>query len=82
MSVLRSSYLEELPERDRWGNIDNPDNIMMVHIATTGWEHIHLMLEQNEGENELEVNLTIEAALQLLAGLAEAIRGAQKGTVK
>lgn len=82
MSILRSTYLEELPDRDRWGHIDKPDNIIAVHIATTGWDHIHLMLEQNEGENELEVNLTIEEALQLLAGLAEAIRGAQRGTVK
>lgn len=82
MSVLRSTYLQEMPDRDRWGNIDNPDNIIAVHIATTGWEHVHIMLEQNEGENEIEVNLTIEAALEILAGLAEAIRGAQKGATK
>ncbi|CAB4142458.1 hypothetical protein UFOVP433_12 [uncultured Caudovirales phage] len=79
MSVLRSTYLEVLPDRDRWGHIDKPDNTLAVHIATTGWEHIHISLEENDGENFIEVNLTIEDALQLLAGLAEAIRGAMPG---
>ena len=82
MSVLRSTYYEELPDRDRWGNIDKLDKILTIHIATTGWDHVHIQLEENEGENAIEVNLTIEDALTILAGLAEAIRGAQKAPKK
>jgi hypothetical protein len=79
MSILRTTYLEQLPDRDRWGNIDYADKPITVHIATSGWDAIHLMLEDESEQNAIEVNLTIEDALQLLAGLAEAIEGAQKG---
>lgn len=82
MSILRSTYLEELPDLDRWGNIDDANKMIALHVATSGWDVIHLQLEENEGENAIEVNLTIEDALKLHAGLVEAIIGAVKGVRK
>jgi hypothetical protein len=82
MSILRSTYLELLPERDRWGDIDKPDNTIAIHIAATGWHHIHISLEENEGENSLEVNMTIEDAHEIIAGLVAAISDAMKGRGK
>ncbi len=81
MSILSSTYLEELPDRDRWGDITNDDTIA-VHVAVSGHDIIYLMLEENLDGNSIEVNMTIEDALQLLAGLAQAIEGAQKGRRK
>jgi hypothetical protein len=48
MSILRTSYLEHLPDRDRWGEIDYADKTIAVHIATSGWDAIHIMLEEDE----------------------------------
>lgn len=81
MSILRSTYLEELPDRDRWGTIEDQRDIAL-HVAVSGWDVIHLQLEENDGTNAIEVNLTVEDALKVHAGLTEAIIGAMKGRKK
>ncbi len=80
MSILSSTYLEILPDLDRWGHEENPDNTIEVHIATTGWHNVHLALQSDK--QDLEINMTIESALQIVAGLSAAIVGAMKGLPK
>lgn len=83
MSVLRSTYLEEFPDRDRWGNIDHASRTISVHVATTGWDHIHIQLEEVDSQSyAIEVNLTIVEALQVAASIVEAIQGAIKGVAR
>ena len=77
MSLLRSTYLETLPDRDRLGRPDVYDNIVEVHVAATGWDHVHIALQS--GNDGVEVNLTIENALQIVAGLSAAVALAMKG---
>ena len=77
MSVLQSTYYEDVPDLDRYGNVDYADVVITVHIAATFYEHIHIcLMRQNE---EVEVNLTIENAEAILAGLNKAIESAKKG---
>jgi hypothetical protein len=76
MSILRSTYLETLPEYDRWGDEEPTCNTIDVHIATTGWHNVHLALQQ--GEVDIEVNMTVHDAIEILAGLSAAIVGALK----
>jgi hypothetical protein len=75
MSLLRSTYLETLPEYDRWGDEEPTCNSIEVHIATTGWHNVHLALQQ--GELGIEVNMTIHDAIEILRGLSAAIVQAQ-----
>jgi hypothetical protein len=77
MSLLRSTYLEILPDRDRLGRPDVYDNTVEVHVAATGWHHVHIALQS--GNDEVEVNLTIENALQIVAALSAAVALAMKG---
>lgn len=76
MSILRSTYLETLPEYDRWGDEEPTCKTIDVHIATTGWHNVHLALQQ--GEVDIEVNMTVHDAIEILAGLSAAIVGALK----
>ena len=76
MSVLSSTYLEDIPDRDRYG-IPDTDHPVALHIACSFVEHIHISLEQRE--HFLEVTLTIKEARQALAGLEKAIEDAEKG---
>ena len=77
MSILSSTYLEDLPDRDRWGNIETEDTIS-VHVAVSGYDIIHLMLEEGEGRNSIEVNMTIDDALERHAQMAKAIGQAMR----
>ncbi len=77
MSILSSTYLEDLPDRDRWGNITNDDTIA-VHVAVSGYDIIHLMLEEGQGRNSIEVNMSIDDALELHAQMAKAIGQAMR----
>ena len=77
MSILSSTYLEDLPDRDRWGNIETEDTIS-VHVAVSGYDIIHLMLEEGQGRNSIEVNMTIDDALELHAQMAKAIGQAMR----
>lgn len=80
MSVLSSVYYEELPNRDRWGTIQNDDTVA-VHVAVSGWDVVHLALEVGHSEHfdAVEVNLSIEDALELHAKMAKAIGEAMRG---
>ena len=78
MSVLRSTYYEELANLDRYGENKEGMPPMQVHIAASFWEHVHMSLESCEQEM-VEVNMTIEDAEAILAGLAKAIQWAKKG---
>lgn len=78
MSVLRSTYFEELPNLDRYGKNEEGQPPMQVHIAASFWEHVHMSLESCEQEI-VEVNMTIEDAKAVLAGLSKAIESAEKG---
>jgi hypothetical protein len=75
MSLLRSTYLETLPDRDRLGRPDVYDNTVEVHVAATGWDHVHIALQS--GNDEVEVNLTIHDAIEILRALSAAIVKAQ-----
>ena len=77
MSVLQSTYYENLPDLDRYGNLDYSDVHVTVHVAATFYEHVHLCLERLD--QEVEVNLTIENAEAILVGLQAAIASAIKG---
>ena len=84
MSVLRSTYLEEFPDRDRWGHAIHETRTVSVHVATTGWDHIHIQLEEvnDDQSHAVEVNMTIVEALQVAAAIVEAIQGAMKGVAR
>jgi hypothetical protein len=71
MSILRSTYLETLPEYNRWGDEEPSCESIDVHIATTGWHNVHLALQQ--GEVDIEVNMTVHNAIEILRGLSAAI---------
>ena len=77
MSVLQSTYYENVPDLDRHGSLDYSDVQLTVHVAATSYEHVHICLERLD--QEVEVNLTIENAEAILAGLSKAIESAKKG---
>ena len=77
MSVLQSTYYENVPDLDRHGSLDYSDVQLIVHVAATSYEHVHICLERLD--QEVEVNLTIENAEAILAGLSKAIESAKKG---
>lgn len=76
MSVLQSTYYEELPNLDRYGDLDDEEPIQ-VHVAAAFFEHVHLSLESCD--QITEVNMTIEHAEAILNGLVKAIESAKKG---
>lgn len=76
MSVLSSTLMGEIPDRDRYG-VEDGEHPITLHIARAFIELVHISLEQ--GDNYLEVNLTVEEARRVLGGLAEAIEGATRG---
>lgn len=77
MSVLFSTYLEAIPDRNRYGIIDT-EHPIEVHIASAFYENIHISLEQIiETSHFVEVNLTIEEAEAILHALQLAIAGAK-----
>jgi hypothetical protein len=78
MSVLQSTYYKELDNLDRYGKNEEGQPPMQVHIATSFWEHVHMSLESSEQEM-VEINMTIEDAKGVLAGLSKAIESAEKG---
>jgi hypothetical protein len=81
MSILRSTYYEYHPDRDRWGSIpENDDQPMSLHIAATGWDHIHLAIERNDDGDE--INITIDEAFSVIIALFEAIQDASRGIKK
>lgn len=71
MSVLGTLvYLTGFPFVDRWG--DRSDTALMkVHLATTATDRVHLEISASDGGTvlEQEVQLDIEQALELGAGL-------------
>ena len=73
MSVLQSTYYKELPNLDRYGDLEESATTVEVHVAATFWEHVHISI------GDAEVNLTIENAEAILAGLEAAMRSAIKG---
>lgn len=77
MSVLQSTYYENLPDLDRYGSLDYSDVQVTVHVAATNYEHVHICIERLD--REVEVNLTIENAEEILVGLSKAIESAKKG---
>jgi hypothetical protein len=78
MSVLQSTYYEELPNLDRYGDNEEGQPPMQVHIAASYYEHVHVSLESSEQEM-VEINMTIEDAEAVLNGLSKAIASAKKG---
>lgn len=72
MSVLSSAYYEELPDRDRYGNLEQPAKTVEVHVAVIPNKHVHISI------GDAEVNLTIKDAEDILAGLKAAIGYARK----
>lgn len=78
MSILNSIYLDQLPDRDRWGRIENDDTIA-VHVAVSGYHIVHLSLEEGDGRNIIEVNMTAADALELQMTLSKAISEALRG---
>ena len=78
MSVLQSTYYEELPNLDRYGDNEEGQPPMQVHIAASYYEHVHVSLESSEQEM-VEINMTIEDAEAVLNGLSKAIKSAKKG---
>ena len=77
MSVLQSTFYEDVPDLDRYGSLDYSDVQVTVHVAATFYEHVHICLGRLD--QEVEVNLTIENAEAILAGLSKAIESAKKG---
>lgn len=77
MSVLSSTYYEDLPDLDRYGNHEN-DQTVNVHVANTFWEHIHIAIEDYE-HNYVEANMTIENAKLIIEALQQAIVSAELG---
>ena len=82
MSVLSSTYFGEVPDRDRYGMITG-DQTIEIHVARSFIEHVHIGLRTTDQDdpNSLtyaEVNLTIEEAEKVLAGLVEAIASASR----
>jgi hypothetical protein len=75
MSVLRSTYHNELEDLDRDGKLDS-DYRVTLHVAASFYEHIHLSIDTHDAYNE--VNMTIETAEAMLAGLEAAIASARK----
>ena len=73
MSVLQSTYYEELPDLDRYGELEATATTIKIHVAATFIEHVHISV------GDAEVNLTIENAEAILIGLQIAIRSAIKG---
>ena len=83
MSVLKSTYHEELLELDRYGNPEEPARKAIVHVAASFFEHVHISLEtiDDTDPNSIvyaEINLTIENAEAILAGLEKAIAAARE----
>ena len=78
MSVLQSTYIKELQDLDRYGKNPEGKPPIQVHVAASCWEHVHMSLESCEQEM-VEINMTIEDAKAVLAGLSEAIESAEKG---
>jgi hypothetical protein len=76
MSLLSTTYLEDLPNLDRYGSLDD-DAPIQVHVANCYYEIIHIGFDNPD--NSFEVNMTIENAEAILAGLAKAIQWAKKG---
>ena len=79
MSVLGSTYHEEIEDRDRYGEHES-DYRVTLHVGTSFFEHIHLSIDTHDAYNE--VTLTVEEALKVHAGLTEAIIQAMKGREK
>lgn len=73
MSVLQSTFYEELPDLDRYGELEGTHTTITVHVAASFWEHVHISI------GDEEVNLTIENAEEILKGLQAAINSAIKG---
>ncbi len=81
MSILRSTYYEYHPDRDRWGSIpEDDDEPVALHIAATGWDHIHLAIEREDAG--LEINITIDDAFSVIVAILEAIQDASRGIKK
>jgi hypothetical protein len=79
MSVLSSTYLEAIPDRNRYGVIDT-EHPIEVHIASAFFENVHISLEQTiKTSFFVEVNLTIEEAEAIAHALQLAIAGAKRG---
>ncbi len=76
MSVLSSTYYEDLPDLDRYGKQDD-DRVLTLHVAACYFEHIHISLDTWSAYNE--ANITIETAEALVEGLQAAIASARKG---
>ena len=76
MSVISSTYYEALPNLDRYGNLDDEEQIH-VHVGSTFYEHVHLSIESYD--QITEVNMSIENAMAIVAGLTEAIESGKKG---
>ena len=73
MSVLQSTYYEELLDLDRYGELEGTATTIKIHVAATFIEHVHISI------GDAEVNLTIENAQAILVGLQNAINSAIKG---
>ena len=76
MSVLASTYYEDIPDLDRYGKPDE-DRTITVHVAACFYEHIHISLDTWAAY--AEANVTIETAEALVEGLQAAIASARKG---
>ena len=76
MSVLSSTYHEELEDLNRYGKLES-DYRVTLHVAASFFEHIHLSINTHDAYNE--INMTIETAEAVVAGLLEAIASARKG---
>ncbi len=73
MSVLQSTYYENLPDLDRYGNLEQSATTVTVHVAATSWKNVHIAI------GNAEVNLTIKNAEAIYAALSVAIGSAIKG---
>lgn len=76
MSVLSSTYYEDLPDLDRYGKQDK-DRVLTLHVAACYLEHIHISLDTWAAY--AEANVTIETAEAIVEGLQAAIASARKG---
>lgn len=76
MTILNSTYYDEIPDRDRYGD-PNEDSVICLHVATSIVPNIiHLSLEQ--GSQYIELNLTPHHTTDIIIGLLEALIAAGK----
>jgi S-adenosylmethionine:tRNA-ribosyltransferase-isomerase (queuine synthetase) len=76
MSVLSSTYYEDITDLDRYGE-GKSDYRVTLHVAASFYEHVHVSIDTHDAYSE--VNMTIETAEAMLAGLEAAIESARKG---